>query len=113
MYCLWSQTLCKSKDIKMIVKIHKNNDGKVILAVCDKELLGKKFEEGKLQLDLSSKFYDGKEMQEETLLKLFKSAYIINLVGKRSINIAIKAGIIDRERVIKIKNVPHAQVVLV
>jgi len=55
----------KSKS-KMIVKIHKSRERK-ILAVCDNELFGKKFEEGKLRLDLSSEFYDGEEVQEKNL----------------------------------------------
>ena len=45
----------------MIVKIH-NNEGRLILAICDKDILGKKFVEEKKQLDLSSGFYKGEQM---------------------------------------------------
>ncbi len=40
----------------MIVNIHKTSDGRRIIAVCDSELIGKKFEEHNLQLDLTSNF---------------------------------------------------------
>ncbi len=96
----------------MIVKIHAGPERKVVLAVCDKELLGKRFEEGKIQLDLSSDFYFGKEMGEKEILKLFSGAYVINLVGERSIALGKKAGILLEENTIKIENIPYAQVIL-
>lgn len=43
----------------MIVKMHKTQDNRIVLAVCDNDLLDKKFEEGKMQLDLTSYFYKG------------------------------------------------------
>ena len=45
----------------MIVKIHKMPDGRSVIAVCDSNLLGKKFEEKNLQLDLTADFYKGSE----------------------------------------------------
>ena len=39
-----------------IIKSYKN-----IVAVCDSELLGKKFESGKFQLDIKESFYKGEE----------------------------------------------------
>lgn len=93
----------------MIVKIHKTPDGKKVVAVCDKGLIGKKFKEKNIQLDLSSDFYNGKEMNEEEILELFKAAYIINLVGEKSIELGIKAGIIDKDNVIYVQKIPHAQ----
>ncbi len=96
----------------MIAKIHKTFDGRNVLAVCDSDLLGKKFEEKDLQIDLNSAFYKGEEKSEKEILELFKKASTINLVGKKSVELGIKAGIIDKEKVIKIKGVPHAQVLL-
>ena len=40
----------------MIVKVHRTPDGRRLIAVCDNNLLGKKFEENDLQLDLTSNF---------------------------------------------------------
>lgn len=97
----------------MIVKIHKASNGKKIVAICDSNLIGKKFEEKNLQLDLSSNFYKGEERAEEEILNIIKGAYIINLVGEKSIKLALKANVIDKKSIIKIKKIPHAQVVIV
>ena len=97
---------------RMIVKVHKTQDGRKIVAICDDELIGKKFEEGKLQLDLNSSFYKGKELEEGELTELIKDSYVVNIVGKKSMDFALKLGIVDKKNIIKIKNIPHAQAIL-
>ena len=96
----------------MILKLHKTRDGKKIAAVCDSDLIGKKFEEKKLQLDLSSNFYKGEEKSEEEVRELVKDSYIVNIVGKKSISLAIRLGLVSKKNIIKIKKVPHAQAIL-
>ena len=93
----------------MIVKKHVTEDGRLILAICDNSLKGKRFEEGEKQLDLTGNFYDGIEMGEEEVLELMKKAYMVNLVGEESVATGIKAGIISEENIIKIQRIPHAQ----
>lgn len=97
----------------MIVKEHKTRDGRLMLAVCDSDLKRKRFSEGELQLDLSSGFYDGEERSEEFISELFKIAYVVNLVGKKAVGFGIKEGIIEKDHVMKIKGIPHAQCVIV
>ena len=97
----------------MIVKKHKTRDGRLLLAVCDSELKGKKFSQGQLQLDLTSDFYNGEEISDEEILKLFKTAYIVNIVGEKSVKLGLKAGIISKENIIKIAGIPYAQGVIV
>ncbi len=93
----------------MIVKIHKK-EGRTIVAVCDKELIGQKIEEGDKQLDLTSEFYNGEEITDTGEIgDLLRNADIINLVGEKSIKLGIEEGLIDQESIIKIKNIPHAQ----
>ena len=93
----------------MIAKLHKSYEGKVILAVCDSEIIGKCYTEGERQLDLSSNFYKGEEMDEKRILNLMKSVNIVNLCGKSAVELGIKAGVIDKEMVIVISGVPHAE----
>lgn len=97
---------------RMIVKVHKTQDGRKIVAICDNDLIGKKFGEGNLQLDLSSSFYRGEEMSEEGIIRLIESSYIVNIVGEKSIKLAIKWGIVDKGNIIKIKNIPQVQAIL-
>lgn len=94
--------------IGLIVKRHKLADGRTILAVCDDDLLGKKFEEGDLQLDIG-KFYDGEKKSRKEVELLFKSAYIVNLVGEDSVELGIKKGLVAKERVVRIAGIPYAE----
>ena len=98
--------------VKMIVKKHESREG-ILLAVCDSDILGKKFETEKLQLDLTSSFYQGEEKTEEELRELMKTAYIINAVGEKTISFLKAEGLVDEENVLRIENVPHVQIVLV
>ena len=111
MYSVWCKTCGQINSlVKMIVNIHNSPDGKKIIAMCDKDILGKKFEEGKRQLDLASNFYAGKEMTEEELLKnMGGGSYHINAVGKESIGFCIKQKLIDEENIMTISDIPYAQ----
>jgi len=64
-----------------------------VVAICDSEILGKKFEEGKKQLHLKESFYQGekgKKVSEEELIKLIEINKLedatFNIVGEKSIN---------------------------
>jgi len=85
-----------------------------IVAICDKELLGKKFEKGKFQLDIKENFYKGKEVDAESVMEIMKKMSAedatFSIVGKKSINAALKAGIISKEEIGKIQKVPFALV---
>tara|TARA_Y100000310_G_scaffold159627_1_gene159269 strand:- start:30407 stop:30691 length:285 start_codon:yes stop_codon:yes gene_type:complete len=94
----------------MYVKIHRTKDQEII-AICDEDLLGKKFEEGRLMLDVKESFYKGEKKTDEETLEIMKKADILNIVGKKSINLAIKNKIISKDHIIKIKGIPHAQLV--
>jgi len=69
----------------MYIKIHKTSERKII-SICDEDLVGKKFEQDDLQLDVSERFYKGEKASEEKILKKIKDANYLNIVGKNSIN---------------------------
>ena len=92
------------------IKIYKRGND-LLIGACDENLLGKKFEDGKFQIDVSKEFYGGKRISPEILKKYLQDATIANLVGKETIKCAIDLGLIDAECVIKINGVPHAQMV--
>ena len=94
----------------MIVKAQ-SNQGRLVLAVCDKDVFKKKFVDGELQLDLTSDFYNGEEKSEEETIVLMKQAYVVNAVGKKAVECCIKAGVIDKNKIKKIKNIPYAYMV--
>lgn len=94
----------------MLVKIHESY--RKIIAVCDSELLGERFEEGNMQIEVNEVFYGGDEKEEGEVIELLKDLYkedaTFNIVGQKSVDTAIKAGIISKEGVIKIQGIPHA-----
>ena len=92
------------------IKIYKKGT-ELMIGACDDNLLGKKFEEGKFQIDVTKAFYGGEKISTDVLKKYLKDATIANLVGKKTVKCAIELGLIDPDCVIKIKGVPHAQMV--
>ena len=92
----------------MIAKTH-DHGTKTVLAVCDKEHLGKSFEEGELFFTASKQFFGGELITEEELISLTKEADSINFFGDKCTNIAIKEGLISESNVIIIQGVKHAQ----
>jgi len=94
--------------MSILVKKHIANH-KLVLAVCDERLVGKKFEDDGILLDVNEGFYKGQKEPEEKIVQLMGSAHIINIVGKDSVALAINAGIISKENIITVKGIPHAQ----
>lgn len=92
------------------IKIFKQGND-ILIGACDEELIGKKFKDGKLQIDVSQDFYGGRIISIQTLIQYLKEATIANLVGKNTVDCAIKIGLVDPECVLKIKGIPHAQMV--
>ncbi|MFZ3077029.1 MAG: DUF424 family protein [Candidatus Aenigmatarchaeota archaeon] len=89
-------------------KIHKSR-GKTLLAVCDSDLLGKKFEEGKLALYVNREFYGGQEIGND-VLDFFPKADIINITGSKIVSLALKTRWVSKEGIIRIRRIPHAQI---
>lgn len=93
------------------MKIHRANY-ETLVAACDSNLLGKKFTEGKLKLEISKEFYESIIVDDEAFLNQLNFATIANLVGENVISKAIEAGIVDESCVIKIDGIPHAQIAI-
>jgi len=69
----------------MWVKIHTSAGSRKIIAICDKDLLGKKVEEGRLQLDINEHFYKGEKKTKKEIVPLLKGSFILNLTGENVI----------------------------
>lgn len=92
------------------VKFHRSSSN--VTAVCDSELIGKKFKEGKLVLNVSEQFYKGELVKEKEIGDYLGDAVNLNIVGKRSCDTALKLGCISKENILFICGVPHAQSIL-
>ncbi|MEM1587818.1 MAG: DUF424 family protein [Candidatus Bathyarchaeia archaeon] len=80
-----------------------------LVALCDPELLGKTFREGKLKLEVKETFYRGSLVSIEEALKELCEADIGNLVGEKIIGAAVKSGLVNPNAIIYISGTPHVQ----
>lgn len=96
--------------MKFSLKIHTSY--RTVVAICDAEVLGKKFEEGVKQLDIAERFYKGDEINEEAAIQILQSQNredaTFNIVGNNAVALAIKAGIINEGDSAKIQDVAYA-----
>lgn len=88
-----------------------DTEGQIIVAVCDKNIIGKKFKEGELTLKLEESFYKGNEVCDKDVKEALSFATIANIAGEKSIACAVECGCIDPETIIFIDGIPHAQMV--
>lgn len=91
--------------VKLFKKKHE-----VLVAIADKELINKTFRGNGMKIEVTSSFYEGDLLNENDMIARLKIATIANLVGKRCIEIAMKNGIVNKDNIIYIGEVPHAQV---
>ncbi|MDD5700162.1 MAG: DUF424 family protein [Candidatus Nanoarchaeia archaeon] len=89
---------------------------RLVVAVCDSELLGKRFEEGNFQLNVKESFYKGEEKSEEEtiefLRRMAQEDATFNIVGEESIKAALEAGVINESQVGRVQGVQFALVLL-
>ena len=94
----------------MQIKIHESY--RKIVALADSEIIGMKFEEGNRQIEIKPNFFKGEEKTKEEVIGILKDMVkedaTFNIVGKESIETALEAGIIDKEGVIIIDDIPVA-----
>ena len=81
----------------------------IVVAVCDEELIDKELMMDDVKVKISRHFYGEKLLDGEMTLKIMRKATIGNLMGKKIIELAEKNGFIDKQNIIFINEVPHAQ----
>lgn len=98
----------------MLIKVHEAK--RIVIALCDKELLGKKFEEENTELDLNGEFFKGEEKTEDEIKKMLifykKEDASFNIVGKKSCSLALEIGLIKEENIGKIAGIPYSLILL-
>ena len=95
----------------MYLKIHHNQSGKII-AVCDEDLIGKVLEDENKYMDLDKfrNFYIGEKVSEEKVNEALKSFGSVNIVGKKSVKIAIDMKLVGKQDIMYINRVPYIQI---
>ncbi len=83
----------------------------VLLCMCDIEILGKTFREGKIVFCVKEDFYKGATVDVEEAVSMIESSTVVNMVGKNVVKKAIERGYVHPEAVLQIEGIPHAQIV--
>lgn len=83
----------------------------MVVAACDKELVGNTYKEGELRIEVSRGFYEGEDASEEMLVNRLSMATIANLVGERTIEVAVRHKYVEEACILYIDGIPHAQMV--
>ena len=81
----------------------------LLVSVCDRDVLGETFENGEVSITVTEEFYGGEEAGEERVATTLARASVGNLVGERSVSLAIDRGYVEEGNVLDIDGVPHAQ----
>lgn len=94
----------------MYLKLHGTPEGEVV-ALCDAELIGRVLANGARRLDLASfaDFYRGRLVGHDEAASALRFAANANIVGKKSMAAARKAGL-DVSAAVSISGVPHLQI---
>jgi hypothetical protein len=92
------------------IKVH--DSYRRVVAVADKELIGKRFEQGIRQLDVRENFYRGNEFTAEEAVKQLQRHMVedatFNIVGEKAVKAALAAGIISDNSTSKVAGIPFA-----
>lgn len=94
----------------MFLKIHRSPETGDVVAICDRELLNTTISNNSLTVTPTHAFYGNKTATEEEVREALMRAANANLLGERTIRIAIDMGLVTRAGCIMIGSVPHAQI---
>ena len=82
-----------------------------LVTVCDVGLVGKTLREGRLKLEVTSKFYGGELASPDEVAEALLKADSGNLVGKNAVKVAVENDLVDPAAIIYVAGVPHVQIV--
>jgi len=82
-----------------------------LVAVCDSNILGKTFREGKLKLEVKEDFYKGVPSSIPDALREIRSADIANLAGNNIVDAAVQEGFVDPSAIVRVGGISHVQIV--
>ena len=83
-----------------------NYQKKIMLNICDADLLGKKITQDDLTMHISESYYGERFVDEEEAESLLKTSSIINMAGAETVSLSIKLGVGSENGVKKVSGVP-------
>jgi hypothetical protein len=92
----------------MLLNERETDEG-LLVSVCDPDVLGETFENGKISLTVDEAFYDGEEADEQAVVDSLARCSVANLVGTDSVALAVEHGFVEEENVLDLEGTRHAQ----
>lgn len=77
-----------------------------MLNICDAELVGKTLRQSDLEIRITKSYYEDRIVDEREAESLLRNSSIINMAGKKTIDLSIKMGIGSAKGVKEIEGVP-------
>jgi len=93
----------------VILVTERETEEGLLVAACDSDVLGKTFEDGELSLSVTEEFYGGDEMDVDAAMAAIRRADVANLVGTKTVEADINAGVVDESTVLAVEDTLHAQ----
>ncbi|MDE1811870.1 MAG: DUF424 family protein [Thaumarchaeota archaeon] len=87
------------------VKVVNQKDNRM-LNICDAELVGRTVRKPDLEVTITKSYYGDRVIDEKEAESLLKTSSIINMVGKKTIDLSLKLGIGSAKGVKEIEGVP-------
>lgn len=87
-----------------------NYQGSMMVNICDQELIGKKINEGELQVNITKDYFGQEIVGEEEAVKLLSSCSVANLVGERIVEKAVQMKLASNLSVRIISGVPFLMI---
>jgi hypothetical protein len=83
----------------------------LLVSVCDPDVVGETFEDGKVSLTVDAAFYEdgAEEADADRVADSLARATTANLVGERSVGVAVERGFVDEANVLDLDGTLHAQ----
>ena len=96
-----------------IVLTERETDEGTLVAVADADTLGETFENGEVSLEVTESFY-GSDAAEwdvaiDRVVDSLAGCTTANLVGEKSVTLAIEHGFVDEANVLELEGTLHAQ----
>ncbi|MGI0065682.1 MAG: DUF424 domain-containing protein [Nitrosotalea sp.] len=83
-----------------------NQKNNRMLNICDAELVGRTVKQSDLEIKITKSYYGDHVIDEKEAESLLRTSSIINMAGKKTIDLSIKLGIGSAKGVKEIEGIP-------
>ena len=98
-----------------ILLTERETDEGLLVAACDADVVGETFENGSVSLTVEPEFYDSEGTERgvsaERVAESLAACSTANLVGSRTVGLAVERGFVDEASVLELDGTRHAQLV--